>query len=94
MSMIGETTTSSVITVEGEEVEGWKRQGGLEWIRGWWAERKEVVSSMESAGFKGFDFAQTIFHDLRRLQSPEAVRQGYGEGSFIVVRGVKSTGQD
>jgi len=49
---------------------------------------QEVVSSMKSAGFKGFDFAQTIFHDLDSLQGAEAVRQGYGEGSFVVLRGI------
>jgi SAM-dependent methyltransferase len=50
---------------------------------------QEVVSFMSNAGFQTFVFAQTIFHDLRRLQSAEAVRPGYGEGSFVVVRGVK-----
>jgi len=50
---------------------------------------QEVVSFMESAGFRGFDFAQTIFGDLRSLQAPEAVRQGYGEGSFVVLRAKK-----
>jgi SAM-dependent methyltransferase len=54
---------------------------------------QEVVSSMESAGFKGFAFAQTVFQDLQRLQGPETVGQGYGEGSFVVLRGVKSTGR-
>ena len=55
---------------------------------------QEVVSSMESASFRGFEFAQTIFQDFERPHGPETVRQGHGEGSFIVLRGVKSTGRD
>jgi len=55
---------------------------------------QEVVSFMESAGFKGFDFAQTIFRDLRSLQTPEPVRQGYGEGSFVVLRARKPADRD
>jgi SAM-dependent methyltransferase len=49
----------------------------------------EVVSFMKNAGFEGFVFTQTIFQDLRRIQSAEAVRPGYGDGSFVVVRGMK-----
>lgn len=52
-----------------------------------------VVSSMKDAGFVGFDFAQTIFRDLQRLRSPEPVRRGHGEGSFVVLRGVKPAGR-
>jgi ubiquinone/menaquinone biosynthesis C-methylase UbiE len=53
---------------------------------------EEVVSSMERAGFERFAFAQTIFQDLHRLRSPETVRQGHGEGSFVVLRGTKPGG--
>jgi hypothetical protein len=41
------------------------------------------------AGFKGFDFAQTIFHDLAEIKGIEPVRDGYREGSFVVVKAVK-----
>jgi len=55
---------------------------------------QEVVSLAESAGFKGVEFAQTIFGDLRSLQSPEAVRQGHSEGSFVVLSARKSADRD
>ena len=50
---------------------------------------EEVVSSMRSAGFRRFDFAQTIFQEVSSLRSPEAVRQGHGEGYFVVLKGAK-----
>jgi transposase len=45
--IIGETTASSDITVEGEEVEAWKRHGSLEENQRWWAERKEGGARLE-----------------------------------------------
>jgi SAM-dependent methyltransferase len=49
----------------------------------------EVVSRLEKAGFKGFDFTQTIFHNLGEITGIEPVKEGYGEGSFVVVKAVK-----
>lgn len=50
----------------------------------------EVVSHLKMAGFKVFNFAQTIFHSLAEIKGIEPVREGYGEGSFVVVRAVKT----
>jgi len=50
---------------------------------------EEIVSAMNSAGFGGFSYAQTIFQDLDEIESIEPVFEGYGDGSFVVVRGVK-----
>jgi SAM-dependent methyltransferase len=50
----------------------------------------EVVSHLKIAGFKVFNFAQTIFHSLAEIKGIEPVREGYGEGSFVVVRAVKT----
>jgi len=49
----------------------------------------EVVSHLKTAGFKVFNFAQTIFHNLAEIKGIEPVREGYGEGSFVVVKAVK-----
>jgi ubiquinone/menaquinone biosynthesis C-methylase UbiE len=49
----------------------------------------EVVSHLKKAGFKVFNFAQTIFHSLAEIKGIEPVREGYGEGSFVVVRALK-----
>lgn len=49
----------------------------------------EVVFHLKKAGFNSFDFTQTIFHSLAEIKGIEPVRDGYGEGSFVVVKAVK-----
>jgi len=49
----------------------------------------EVVSHLQKAGFRDFVFAQTIFRGLSEIQEIEPVKDGYGEGSFVVVRGIR-----
>ena len=49
----------------------------------------EVASCMKKAGFESLDFAQTIFHNLDEIKGIESVKEGYGEGSFVVVRARK-----
>ena len=50
---------------------------------------KEVVYNLSKAGFKKFDFRQTIFHGLNEIKNVELVKEGYGEGSFVVIRARK-----
>lgn len=50
----------------------------------------EVVRNLERAGFRSFSFAQTIFNDLAEIRNIEPAREGFGEGSFVVIRGHKS----
>ena len=49
----------------------------------------EVISYLKKAGFKDFALVQTIFKDLREIDGIQPVKEGYGEGSFVVVRGLK-----
>jgi len=49
----------------------------------------EVVTVMEQAGFRDFNFVQTIFHPLNEIKEIEPVIDGYGRGSFVVIRGQK-----
>jgi len=49
----------------------------------------ELVSYMKQAGFADFSFSQTIFQPLDEIQEAEPVKEGHGEGSFVVVRGIK-----
>ena len=44
---------------------------------------------MRQAGFKDFMFRQTIFRSLSETNDKEPVKPGYGEGSFVVIRGGK-----
>ena len=49
----------------------------------------ELVSNLKKAGFKNFDFTQTIFHSLAQIRAIEPIKEGYGEGSFVVIRAIK-----
>ncbi|CAD6491909.1 MAG: Ubiquinone/menaquinone biosynthesis C-methyltransferase UbiE [Candidatus Argoarchaeum ethanivorans] len=49
----------------------------------------EVVFNLKKAGFKSFNFTQTIFHNLAEIKDIEQVREGCGEGSFVVIRATK-----
>jgi SAM-dependent methyltransferase len=49
----------------------------------------EVLEIMEKAGFDDFSFRQTIFRNLTEINERETIKSGYGEGSFVVIRGKK-----
>ncbi|MFO8061511.1 MAG: class I SAM-dependent methyltransferase [bacterium] len=50
---------------------------------------EEILSYLKKAGFINFRFSQTIFKNLDEIDSMEEVKDGYGEGSFIVIRSQK-----
>ena len=49
----------------------------------------QIVAYLKKAGFNNFNFSQTIFRDLSEIKEIEPVKEGYGEGSFVVVRAEK-----
>jgi SAM-dependent methyltransferase len=49
----------------------------------------EMVKIMRQSGFIEFSFSQTIFRSLSETDDKEPVKLGYGEGSFVVIRGRK-----
>ena len=49
----------------------------------------EVILHLKRADFKRFTFTQTIFHALLEIREVEPLKEGYGEGSFVVIKGVK-----
>jgi len=49
----------------------------------------EVISYLKKVGFRNLAFTQTIFHNLDEIKEVEPIKEGYGEGSFVVVRGMK-----
>lgn len=51
---------------------------------------EEILDNLQKAGFKDFRVVQTLFRNLQEINSTEPVKEGYGEGSFVVVRGIKS----
>lgn len=34
-------------------------------------------------------FTQTVFHNLAEIRDIESIKQGYGKGSFIVIKAIK-----
>ena len=49
----------------------------------------DVIPYMKKAGFRNLTLTQTIFHALEEIKEVEAMKEGYGEGSFVVVSGMK-----
>jgi SAM-dependent methyltransferase len=49
----------------------------------------ELVECINRAGFTGLTFNQTIFGTLAETAEDEPVKPGYGDGSFVVIRGRK-----
>ena len=50
---------------------------------------KDIVAALEQAGFGSFEYRQTLFTPLNEMAEVEPVKEGYGKGSFVVVRAVK-----
>ncbi len=50
---------------------------------------KELLKILKRVGFKNFTFVQTIFHKPEDIKQVEPVKNGFGEGSFVVVRAEK-----
>ncbi|OGW29892.1 MAG: methyltransferase type 11 [Nitrospirae bacterium GWC2_57_13] len=48
---------------------------------------KELIVHLEKAGFSDFRFHQTLFGPLKDIGVNEPVKEGFGDGSFVVVRG-------
>lgn len=48
-----------------------------------------VVNKLTSAGFRYFKFCQTLFGELDSIQSFQPAQEGYGEGSFVVIKAMK-----
>jgi len=50
---------------------------------------EEVIVHLQKTGFHDFSFTQTIFRALDEIRDIEPVKNGYGEGAFVVVRATK-----
>jgi len=50
---------------------------------------EEISRLLNEAGFKNLEFCQTIFNDPSELQEVDKSKEGYGEGLFAVVKGLK-----
>lgn len=50
----------------------------------------KVVKELKWAGFKNFSFCQTLFNKLEEVRELQLPKPGYGEGSFVVVKALKT----
>lgn len=50
---------------------------------------ERVLNEIKRMGFKKVKVLQTIFHDPEDIKEPEIPKQGYGEGSYAVIRAIK-----
>jgi len=49
----------------------------------------EVTSMAQEAGFKRFQYVQTLFGDIREMDRIDPLKEGVGHGSFVVIKAVK-----
>ena len=47
----------------------------------------EVLQLLDDAGFGNFRCRQTLFRPPEEMDEPDPVREGFGEGGFVVIRG-------
>lgn len=52
---------------------------------------REVIRLLEGTGFEDIRAWQTLFTDPETMTKPDPVREGHGEGGFMVLRGVGPT---
>ena len=51
---------------------------------------QEVGAFLKGAGFQDLTFVQTVFRSHKEAEQVQPVREGHGEGVFVVVRGKKN----
>jgi len=50
----------------------------------------KVIFELNRAGFRHFNFSQTLFHPVEDIKAVEPSKSGYGEGSFVVIQAKKA----
>ncbi len=53
---------------------------------------KELKVILEKTGFSKFEYKQTIFNPVDKIYGIEPVLDGYGKGSFVVIKATKIKG--
>jgi SAM-dependent methyltransferase len=51
----------------------------------------DLLLYLASTGFEKFSFRQTLFCPVSDMREPDIVKEGYGEGSFVVVKAEKKS---
>ncbi|MFW5898374.1 MAG: class I SAM-dependent methyltransferase [Candidatus Saliniplasma sp.] len=50
----------------------------------------KVIDLLQSSGFERVNTVQTLFKDIDQIGSVEDIKEGYGEGGFVVISAVKA----
>jgi len=50
---------------------------------------EEVKNLLNATGFNNIEIIQTVFGDLDEIQNPQIFKEGYEEGSFVVIKAIK-----
>lgn len=50
---------------------------------------ERVIGDLKRAGFRNFTFCQTLFDHLDNINEAQSPREGFGEGSFVVINALK-----
>jgi len=50
---------------------------------------EEVKKYLQNEGFREIEFVQTLFGELKSITETQDFKQGYGDGSFVVVKAEK-----
>ncbi|MBE9489314.1 MAG: class I SAM-dependent methyltransferase [Bacteroidetes bacterium] len=48
-----------------------------------------IEKLLKEAGFRNFEYNQTLFDTLEEIKEIQTPKQGFGEGSFVVVKAIK-----
>ena len=48
-----------------------------------------LTKVLENAGFKDFEFNQTLFGNMEEIEEVQVPKKGHGEGSFVTVKAIK-----
>jgi ubiquinone/menaquinone biosynthesis C-methylase UbiE len=62
-----------------------KKQGHLFYKYANFYSVDEIVKMLEKYGFGNFKLYQTIFKSIEEIKEAEMPKEGYGEGSFVVI---------
>ncbi len=49
----------------------------------------QVEKMLKEAGFRDFEYVQTLFGKLDQIKEPQPPKEGYGDGGFVVVKATK-----
>ncbi|HEX8039775.1 MAG TPA: hypothetical protein VF490_11520, partial [Chryseosolibacter sp.] len=53
----------------------------------------KVMNELTKAGFRHFNFCQTLFKPLKEITEVEPAKPGYGKGSFVVIQARKKSAE-